>query len=239
VRQDSTARRPAPFYQPVRSRWRYLRVCALTVVAAVAGAVLISAPAQAAPPYANCSQVWQELGRPIFPQDPGYNYSLDADRDGVGCEFKPAGVVAKSPPVPRRHAVLSRTYNHYGYPIYGQVRSDTWMLEYFSVWPVPVLVQGASRAVKISKVVRTQVNVTQVESEIGLVWARNTTPVNSGTASSATQVTPRVGVTDASQCAIPRRLRIRTSISVRWSDGRLSTISVLGPLTAKRWCKVT
>jgi hypothetical protein len=217
------------------SRPRRLAVVLAAAGAALIPTALIAAPAQAAPPYANCTAVWQELGRPIFPQDPGYNFSLDADRDGVGCEFKPSGVVAKSPPAPRRHALRSTTYNHLGSPTHGQARSDTWVYESFSEWPNPIAVQGVSRAAKVSKVARTQVNVTRLETETGVVWARNATAVNSGTGSSATQVTPRVSV--ASSCAAPLRLRVRSAISVRWSDGTLSNISVLGPLTAKGWCR--
>lgn len=214
----------------------------LTVVLVMAGAALIStallsAPAQAAPPYANCTAVWQELGRPIFPQDAGYNYSLDADKDGVGCESKPSGVVAKSPPAPRVHAVQFTTYNHRGSATYGQARSDTWVSESFSAWPVPTGLQGVSRAVKISKAVRVQVDRTELVSENGVLWARNATAVNSGTASSVKQVTPRVAVAAASACAAPARFRVRSAISVRWSDGSLSNISVVGPLTTARWCR--
>jgi hypothetical protein len=198
---------------------RSLRIRRLMVVLAAAGAaLLVPIPAQAAPPYANCTAVWQQIGRPIFPQDSGYNFSLDADRDGVGCESKPSGVVAMSPP-------------------YGQARSDTWVSESFSAWPVPVALQGASRAVKIAKAARVQVNVTELVSENAIVWARNATPVNSGTASSVKQVTPRVGAASASTCAAPARMRVRTSISVRWTDGTLSNINVLGPLSAARWCR--
>ena len=209
----------------------------MVVLAAVGAALLVPIPAEAAPPYANCTAVWQQIGRPIFPQDSGYNFSLDADRDGVGCESKPSGVVAMSPPAPRLHAVQNRTYSHYGYAPYGQARSDTWVSESFSAWPVPVALQGASRAVKIAKAVRVQVNVTELVSENAIVWARNATPVNSGTASSVKQVTPRVGAASASTCAAPARMRVRTSISVRWTDGTLSNINVLGPLSAARWCR--
>lgn len=216
---------------------RSIVVLGVAAGVAVVPAALVPVAALAAAPYANCTAVWQQLGRPIFPQDAGYNYSLDRDKDGVGCEVRPSGVVAKSPPAGRLHALQKKAYNHFGYSVYGQVRSDTWVLESFSAWPNPVAVQGVSRAVKVSKVSRVQVNVTELRSENGVLWARNATAKNSGAAASATQVTPRVGVTAASTCAAPARVRIRSSVSVRWTDGTLSTISVVGPLSTARWCR--
>ena len=209
----------------------------MIVVAAAGAALLVPVSADAAPPYTNCTAVWQQIGRPIFPQDAGYNFSLDADRDGVGCESKPSGVVAASPPAPRLHAVKFTTYSHLGSAPHGQARSDTWVSEAFSTWPQTVALQGVSRVVKISKATRVQVNSTDLVSENAVLWARNTTAVNSGTASSVKQVTPRVGAAPASRCAAPARMRVRTSISVRWTDGTLSNISVLGPLSAARWCR--
>jgi hypothetical protein len=202
----------------------------LVVVPAVAG-ILIPGTAHAAT-YANCSAVWQQLGRPIFPEDSGYNFSLDRDHDGVGCEENP-GVTAKAPPAPRRQALASTTYSHLGRPTAGQARSDSWISETFTTWEHPVRVQGVSRAAKVSKVARTQVSVTRLEDQNGAVWARNAIPVNSGSASSATQTTPAVAVQPGA-CA---KLRLRSTISIRWTDGTLSTVSVVGPFTRKTWCK--
>lgn len=42
--------------------------------------------------YANCTDVWNRLGRPIYPSDPGYTSGprkLDGNSDGVGCESDP------------------------------------------------------------------------------------------------------------------------------------------------------
>lgn len=42
--------------------------------------------------YANCREVWDVLGRPIYPSDPGYTAGprkLDGNSDGVGCEQDP------------------------------------------------------------------------------------------------------------------------------------------------------
>lgn len=224
--------------ESVRARTRRaLAVLAAAAGATVAATVLVPVQAAAAPPYANCTAVWQQLGRPIFPQDAGYNYRLDADKDGVGCEVRPSGVVAKAPPAGRVHALQKKAYNHLGSSVYGQVRSDSWVLESFSAWPNPVAVQGVSRVVKVARATRVQVSVTELRSENGILWVRNATAKNSGTASSATQVTPRVAVTAASSCAAPARVRVRSSLSVRWTDGTLSTISVTGPLTTARWCR--
>lgn len=53
------------------------------------------APARPAPApapaktYANCRAVWNDLGRPIRRNEPGYGSHLDRDGDGVGCEKRP------------------------------------------------------------------------------------------------------------------------------------------------------
>lgn len=42
--------------------------------------------------YANCKDVWNRLGRPIYPSDAGYTAGprkLDGNSDGVGCEQDP------------------------------------------------------------------------------------------------------------------------------------------------------
>ena len=216
---------------------RNLARVAAVATAAVLPVALMSTAAEAAAPYANCTAVWQQLGRPIFPQDAGYNSSLDRDQDGVGCESKPSGVVAANPPAARVHALRSATYSHLGNPAKGQFRSDTWVSEAFSTWPTPRTVQGVSRATRAAGALRVQVNFTQLESENAVVWTRNSTAVNSGTAASVKEVTAQVTVTAASACARPARVRVRTSVSVRWTDGTLTTTAVLGPLTTARWCR--
>jgi hypothetical protein len=207
------------------------RTLLVVLPTAVAAALVPGTAAQAAT-YANCSDVWRQLGRPIFPQDSGYNFKLDADRDGVGCETNP-GVPAKTPPAPRRHSVASTTYSHLGNPARGQARSDSWVQETFSTWPNPVRVQGVSRVVKLAGAARVQVDVTRLEDSHGAVWARNATPVNSASGSSATQTTPAVAVRSGA-CGT---VRIRSSLSIRWTDGQLSRVSVVGPLTRTGWCR--
>ncbi|PRY12178.1 excalibur calcium-binding domain-containing protein [Kineococcus rhizosphaerae] len=39
--------------------------------------------------YANCTAVWNAIGRPIRSGEPGYRPGLDSDHDGVGCENDP------------------------------------------------------------------------------------------------------------------------------------------------------
>ncbi|WP_083316694.1 MULTISPECIES: excalibur calcium-binding domain-containing protein [unclassified Corynebacterium] len=39
--------------------------------------------------YPNCRAVWNDLGRPIRSNDPGYGSHLDRDGDGIGCEKRP------------------------------------------------------------------------------------------------------------------------------------------------------
>ncbi len=47
------------------------------------------APGGSGASYANCREVWAILGRPITPQDPGFQNKFDRDNDGVGCESRP------------------------------------------------------------------------------------------------------------------------------------------------------
>ena len=47
------------------------------------------APAASGKRYKNCRAVWNELGRPIRSNEPGFGPHLDRDGDGVGCERKP------------------------------------------------------------------------------------------------------------------------------------------------------
>lgn len=46
-------------------------------------------PAGPGASYANCREVWAILGRPITPQDPGFQNKFDGDNDGIGCESRP------------------------------------------------------------------------------------------------------------------------------------------------------
>ena len=39
--------------------------------------------------YENCTAVWNAIGRPIYPSDPGFRDDHDGDSDGVGCESRP------------------------------------------------------------------------------------------------------------------------------------------------------
>ena len=47
------------------------------------------APAASGKRYKNCRAVWNELGRPIRSNEPGYGRHLDRDGDGVGGERRP------------------------------------------------------------------------------------------------------------------------------------------------------
>lgn len=77
--QPAPAPAPAPAPQPARQ------------AQAQAQPVRHQAPAPAASGkrYKNCRAVWNELGRPIRSNEPGYGRHLDRDGDGVGCERRP------------------------------------------------------------------------------------------------------------------------------------------------------
>lgn len=60
--------------------------------AAVKKAVAKPAPAPrpaATATYRNCTDVWNKLGRSIYPRDAGFQSKFDRDGDGVGCEKDP------------------------------------------------------------------------------------------------------------------------------------------------------
>ena len=79
---------PAPAQQPAPAQNQPARQAQAQ---AQAQPVRHQAPAPAAfgKRYKNCRAVWNELGRPIRSNEPGYGRHLDRDGDGVGCERKP------------------------------------------------------------------------------------------------------------------------------------------------------
>jgi hypothetical protein len=149
----------------------------------------------------------------------------------------------------RRWAVSSQSYYHYGNRLFGETRSDTWVDEQFQETDLgtePYLfwrVRATSRVVKVSRALRVQVEVTRIEDVHGNVLARNASPVNSGTAPYATQVSPWADVSPYEYClefATHSPLRVRTLFSIRWSDGTLSRVARVGPWTnadgGPEWC---
>lgn len=154
-----------------------------------------------------------------------------------------------------RWAIYAPSYNHYGNPQLGTVRSDTWVDEQFATSDIgtePYLfwsVRAVSRAVKVSGAARVQVDVTRIEDVRGHVLARNARPVNSGPASYAVQVSPAADVQPftssyhlcGGSCCVdettPTPFRVRTLFSIRWSDGTLGRVSQVGPWTKAEWCE--
>ncbi|WIM67055.1 excalibur calcium-binding domain-containing protein [Corynebacterium breve] len=74
--------------QPTDRRWPV--VSAGAAVALIAGAVMMPAGDQPTNDvYRDCTDVWNELERPLEEGEPGYVRNLDADTDGVACEIDP------------------------------------------------------------------------------------------------------------------------------------------------------
>lgn len=48
-----------------------------------------AAPTASGTPFANCTAVWNAIGRPIRAGEPGFHSRLDRDNDGIGCERDP------------------------------------------------------------------------------------------------------------------------------------------------------
>jgi hypothetical protein len=136
-----------------------------------------------------------------------------------------------------RWGETSKTYSHYGNPALGQFTIQTWVDERFDTTTGATAVRGHGRIVKVSKVVRTQVELVRLGRVAGGVLAENTTFVNSGTAPYAERVTAWVPVGDQFACADASPLWNRTSGSARWADGTLSSkVSLLGKPTEVEFC---
>jgi LPXTG-motif cell wall-anchored protein len=73
----------------------------ILALAGLAGllALLFAAPAQAAPPYAKCSDAYADGQANMPVGHPGYQSKLDVDKDGIACENPPPGFVPYVPPV--------------------------------------------------------------------------------------------------------------------------------------------
>lgn len=87
-------------------------------------------------------------------------------------------------------------------------------------------VRGAARITKLTNVVGVQVDSVTLGTSTTAVIA-NKTPRNSGAAASVISNTALRGVTPKT-CT---NYRVRANYSIRWTDGGLSQISVLSPLT--------
>lgn len=98
---------PASSQDPAQRAALLLNVMLVDAGHAVASGAGASRPAAQAPPAAaaspaapdpapegrarfrNCTEVWEELGRSIRSDEPGFHSGLDRDGDGVGCERDP------------------------------------------------------------------------------------------------------------------------------------------------------
>jgi hypothetical protein len=88
-------------------------------------------------------------------------------------------------------------------------------------------VRAAARITKLTNVTSLQVDSVALGTSTTAVIANNT-PANSGAAASVTSYTAWRGVTPKTCTSY----RVRANYSVRWTDGGLSKISVLSPLTS-------
>ncbi|MFL6129242.1 MAG: hypothetical protein ACJ73E_09275 [Mycobacteriales bacterium] len=143
-----------------------------------------------------------------------------------------------------RWGVDSDTYNHYRNPARGEARGDTWVDEQYSdVEPYIERVRGFARAVRVARVARIQIDVVRLEDQNSTVWARNATPVNSGTNATAIQTTAWVNAGDEFgfpySCDSTRLtpLRTRAAISIRWTDGTLSRVTALSQFSESEFCR--
>jgi hypothetical protein len=87
-------------------------------------------------------------------------------------------------------------------------------------------VRAAARITKLTKVARVQVDRVALGTSTAAVTI-NSTPVNSGTASTALSYTTWRAVAPRTCTSY----RVRANFSIRWSDGAISVFSALSPLT--------
>ncbi|MGS0686141.1 hypothetical protein ACVBEQ_13505 [Nakamurella sp. GG22] len=80
-----------------------------------------------------------------------------------------------------------------------------------------------------TKAVRVQIDFVRLGRVSGGVLAENLRAVNSGTGTTAISSTVKYTPVTNSGCAQPTRLWTRVGYSVRWSDGKLSKWTELGP----------
>jgi hypothetical protein len=127
---------------------------------------------------------------------------------------------------------VTNTYNHFGNPANGILTAETWgetgWIEDAPGGTVsPNNSQGVVRALKQSKVLRVAVRVELwgVDGPGTEQLLASSSTVNSGTAASARVATPEVNVRTA-----PCLLWTRAFVSIRWSDNRLSSVSLEMPV---------
>ena len=89
---------------------------------------------------------------------------------------------------------------------------------------------------KGAKAVRVQIDFVRLGRVNGGVLAENSRAVNSGTGASAISSTVKYTPVRSSGCAQPTRLWTRVGYSVRWSDGKLSKWTELGPASDTLVC---
>jgi hypothetical protein len=131
----------------------------------------------------------------------------------------------------------------YGNPRMGEIRVEAWVDDWDDDidgdgLPDRELIRGHARVCKVSKALRTQVDLVRLGNYTqGGVLAENPTDRNSGTATCAESVTGWVQVTWNDQCLNPFEAWVRNSWSVRWANtGRLSKGSFLSHPTGWDWC---
>lgn len=138
-----------------------------------------------------------------------------------------------------------RSFYHYGNPALGEFRTSVWVDEWLDDVdgdgvPDRQLIRGHARNCKVSKVLRTQVDLVRLGNATqGGIFDETTTPVNSGTAPCADSTTDWILVTEPPACAETFEAWTRGTFSARWSDYRLSSnVSYLSDRSGWEWCLV-
>jgi hypothetical protein len=141
-----------------------------------------------------------------------------------------------------RWGYTDRTYFHFGNPLFGQVRVESWVDErrVCSNGDCNLAIRGHGHVEKFPLAVRVQVDHVRLGNATqGGVFAEEPKDDNSGTGAFAESVTSWIDVLDGTFCADPFEAWTRTFWSVRWTDNYLSRSSTLSARSGHTWCDAT
>jgi hypothetical protein len=161
-------------------------------------------------------------------------------------------VLCAAPPAPAQASDITtdgwsfKSWYHLGSSLKGEVSAESWVdLD----WPCLTVrdvgqncdiqrVRGHGLVKKESRVSRVEIGLVRLGRYPAGTLVENETNKNSGTRPQIEQTTAWFPVTNDG-CATTFRTWTRTSFAVRWSDGRLSKLSLLSDPTTADVCRQT
>lgn len=143
-----------------------------------------------------------------------------------------------------RDGWASRSWFHLGDPHRGEVSAESWVdLDWPCGTPRDIgmncdiqRLRGHGLVRKESKVVRVEIGLVRLGRYPAGTLVENERNKNSGSLPRVEQTTAWYTV-DTEHCEVAFRAWARTSFAVRWADGRLSKLSLLGDRTTMEICR--